>query len=179
MQGLALLWAEVEFQQAGEFWRVDENPEENVSTDFSTRFLAYLCDSSAVAYAVHQLCWSRISAFCLARVDRIGLVLTISIQVGTQFKLVPWSRACFLAFRWRTRENSFECYNVDNCTTLNFFAGINVDFSVVTCCHIDVFFAQLAKLIRWRDYFGSLLVDRCLVVTGDGSEIGDMSGGFM
>ena len=53
--------------------RLMESREECENTDFSTRFLAYLCDSSAVAYDAHQLCWSRISAFCLARVSFVRL----------------------------------------------------------------------------------------------------------
>ena len=64
--GTSLSWGRVSggWRALDGWW----SPEENVRTDFSTRFLAYLCDSSAVAYDAHQLCWSRISGFCLARV---------------------------------------------------------------------------------------------------------------
>ena len=89
-----------------------------------------------------------------------GLVLTISIQIGTQFKLVPWSRDRFLLHCDNTRENSFEFVVTLIIAQRWIFAGINVDFSVVSWCHIDVFLHNLQNSSGWKDYFWLLLVDR-------------------
>ena len=76
--GTSLSWGRVSggWRALDGWW----SPEENVRTDFSTRFLAYLCDSSAVAYDAHQLCWSRISAFCLARVSFVSFTILLTWQ---------------------------------------------------------------------------------------------------
>ena len=54
--------------EALQVWKLEGDFEKWWKTAFSVEKWAYLYDSSAVAYEARQLCWSRISAFCLARV---------------------------------------------------------------------------------------------------------------